>query len=130
MKIPHFITLTTVSATLSFLCFILDGRFDVAIGGLLGQTISHTAVELKYRKYFFDVKPRNTITHNFLSNVTVEPVIENAKYAVFVIGSFVLGLIGYNWQIGKRFKLLVDKVCTFLSLFLLLNFNNLKKKCA
>ncbi|XP_055306933.1 uncharacterized protein LOC129571193 isoform X2 [Sitodiplosis mosellana] len=75
LKLPHFITVATVSAVLSFLCFILGGRVDVAIGGMLGQLIAYTAVELKY----------------------LEPVIQNAKYVVFCIATFVSGLIGYYW---------------------------------
>lgn len=49
-KLPHFVTFTTVSMALSFLCFTVGGRIDVAIGGLLGQSISCTVINSKYCK--------------------------------------------------------------------------------
>lgn len=69
LKLPNFITLTTIGAALSFLCFALGGRVDMAVGGLLLQAISYTTVEFKYGKHFQMKKNAFLIVFLFNSNI-------------------------------------------------------------
>lgn len=64
LKLPNFITLTTIGAALSFLCFALGGRVDMAVGGLLLQAISYTTVEFKYGKPF--QMKKKSVSYSFL----------------------------------------------------------------